>query len=511
MKTVYITILIGCLFAACNQYEDSCLVEDDHYLNNTDENLVGDNSFVSIEEATETANSFMNSLSRKLGTTRSVQNTSFKINSLKDGERPAMYVFNYSSGGFVIVGASRNYYPVLAYSDEDSFDLSANIPGVEEWLKKTKASVISSDNYNDSIKNRMHYLWKKIDSTNNIPLEKPRRIMTRSGNPSEAEIACYLRCEELMNQAISLGGYEGWYFAPLSYAQQSFADAGFSDIYQNLCYSAEFNHSPLNASVVGWTIATIREQVGPLLSTKWGQGNPYNNLCDGHNAGCGSIALAQVLKYYQYPNSFSLNGYTFDWSNIPNYPDANSDQAALVRLVYNYIGTSNMFGAIYTTPGGMEDGISDLGYSVSTGDEDYQRVEQEIMSGHRPVIMLGNDDNLSMLPNPLSYIGNSHYWVCDGGGRRIENKLLFFTEWQPYGSGTFVSGWGSLESPNDYGGVTYLCLHMNWGWNGSCNGWFAFDETNSGNAYSYDNTSLNNSGNGDFEHSRMNFYISRPH
>ena len=89
MKIVYITILVGCLFTACNRYEDSYLIEDAHYLNNTDENIVDDNSFVSIEDATEAANSFMNSLSGKQCTTRSVQNASFKINSLKDGERPA--------------------------------------------------------------------------------------------------------------------------------------------------------------------------------------------------------------------------------------------------------------------------------------------------------------------------------------------------------------------------------------------------------------------------------------
>lgn len=119
-------------------------------------------------------------------------------------------------------------------------------------------------------------------------------------------------------------------------------------------------------------------------------------------------------------------------------------------------------------------------------------------------------NNLSMLPSPLSYVGNSHYWVCDGGDRRTENKLLLFTEWQPYGNGTFVQGWNSIDQPYDFGGVTYLYFHMNWGWNGNCNGWFFFNSTDSGNAYGYDDSSLDNSGKGDFEHSRTNFYISIP-
>lgn len=47
-------------------------------------------------------------------------------------------------------------------------------------------------------------------------------------------------------------------------------------------------------------------QVGPLMTTRWEQETPYNNLCptysSGHSAtGCVATALAQILKYHQYP------------------------------------------------------------------------------------------------------------------------------------------------------------------------------------------------------------------
>jgi hypothetical protein len=62
--------------------------------------------------------------------------------------------------------------------------------------------------------------------------------------------------------------------------------------------------------------ASIREAnnlpqyVAPLLKTKWGQGKPYNNQCvftiNGNTissyAGCVAIAMAQIMKFYEYPN-----------------------------------------------------------------------------------------------------------------------------------------------------------------------------------------------------------------
>jgi hypothetical protein len=512
MKILTKAMLAMCLFTACNQYDES-YITDDILSEKKEFNEDDSNPFVSLEKAKETANTFFSTLPNKKGLTRSSTNTA-TVNTLNAEDSPAMYVFNYPEGGFVIVGASKNYLPILAYSDEGEFDLSSDIPEVKEWIDDTKNAVASSEELADSVKIKMRNSWENIDGAHKSSSVVREKATTRSGgDPSPAEIACYMRCEELMSQANSSGypiGNDGWYFAPLSYARQAFEEAGFSAIYQNLCYSAEYNHSPINGSVIGWRICTIRRQVGPLLSTKWGQDSPYNKKCDGHVTGCGPIALAQVMNYYKYPKSLSLNGYDFDWSKIDIFPQYDSDNATLIRLVYDRTDTSVFFGIVYTTPGGMEDGIRSFGYNVSTSDdEDYQRVSQEIFGGKRPVIMLGNDDNFSVLPGSLSYIGNSHYWVCDGANERTENKLQLFTEWQPYGNGTFVPGWYSIDRPYEFGGSSYLYLHMNWGWYGYCNGWFIFNETNSGNAYSYDNQYMDNSGNGDFEHSRMNFYISR--
>lgn len=51
------------------------------------------------------------------------------------------------------------------------------------------------------------------------------------------------------------------------------------------------------------TIHIHAQDVAPMIQTEWGQGNPYNSLCpldsagNRTNAGCGPIAMAQVLNH----------------------------------------------------------------------------------------------------------------------------------------------------------------------------------------------------------------------
>ncbi len=78
------------------------------------------------------------------------------------------------------------------------------------------------------------------------------------------------------------------------------------------------------------------EEVGPLLTTQWYQRSPYNMYCPSYTmTGCVATAMAQVMKYWNYPafgrgsHSYSDNsGYgiqtadfantRYDWPNMPN-------------------------------------------------------------------------------------------------------------------------------------------------------------------------------------------------
>ena len=52
-----------------------------------------------------------------------------------------MYIINYRDGGFAIVSATKNCYPVLAYSDEGSFTLSKDMGGALcGWITQKRQS-----------------------------------------------------------------------------------------------------------------------------------------------------------------------------------------------------------------------------------------------------------------------------------------------------------------------------------------------------------------------------------
>lgn len=262
--------------------------------------------------------------------------------------------------------------------------------------------------------------------------------------------------------------------------------------YNDLCFSADFNNSPLDCSVIGWKLGSIREQVGPLLKTAWHQESPFNDLCNGHPAGCAPVAMAQLMYYYQYPQTLSLNGYTFSWSTIPLKQSPGSDQAKLLKLVGMALGTNYGLVGSWTRPSTFCDGVRSLLYTVTQKDYTPSETSVYLLDHKKPIIMLANGTNLSWIPGhgDLEYIGESHYWVCDGVQQSSPNELQYFTEWQPNGNGTFVRGWNTIENPGVLRGAVYDYFSMNWG-NGRPSGWFTDTD------------------NIEFEHSWVNFFIEK--
>lgn len=208
-----------------------------------------------------------------------------------------------------------------------------------------------------------------------------------------------------------------------------------------------------------------RTFVRPLIKTHWDQSAPYNNMCPGGSVtGCAATALAQVMKYWEWPktgtgsHTYSHSSYgnltanfgntTYDWDNMIDMPTTSSSTAqqnAVATLMYhcgvaldmNYSPSSSgavpnlAFSALHTY---FDYNQSDLLYGYSgdyTADFWVSYLKSEMDSG-RPVLYSGWDVNDA-----------GHSFVCDG----YDN--------------------------NNY-------LHFNWGWSGSCDGYYAFGALNPG-------------------------------
>ena len=226
--------------------------------------------------------------------------------------------------------------------------------------------------------------------------------------------------------------------------------------------------------------------VSPLLSTTWDQGAPYNNLCPGTGnnkayVGCVATAMAQLMKYYNWPttgtgsHSYSCNNgtynygtlsanfgaTTYDWNNMLNDYSNNSgtatQQNAVATLMYHCGVAIDM---IYSPLGSSAWTIgtaSPYYPSAESALKEYFNYSQSLQGWLKSLFtdaqwisMLKNDlDNA----HPLIYAGNDqngeggHCFVCDG-----------------------------YDNTNNF--------HFNWGWSGWCDGYFALTSLtpNSGGA-----------------------------
>lgn len=98
----------------------------------------------------------------------------------------------------------------------------------------------------------------------------------------------------------------------------------------------------------GATPFEARAEIEPLVTTRWDQGAPYNDLCPDVNGGravtgCVATAFAQVMNYHRWPErgqgsySYTVGGNTysidfseieFDWdSMLDTYDDQSSEQS----------------------------------------------------------------------------------------------------------------------------------------------------------------------------------------
>lgn len=113
--------------------------------------------------------------------------------------------------------------------------------------------------------------------------------------------------------------------------------------------------SMIVATLLSGNVAVTAQEVAPLLTTKYSQTAPYNNSCpDNSAAGCGPVAIAQILTKYKQPahgyesvsyqsgaNKYAINvdfeNYIFDWDNIKDdYQGEYTDRQAkaVADLVY---------------------------------------------------------------------------------------------------------------------------------------------------------------------------------
>lgn len=214
--------------------------------------------------------------------------------------------------------------------------------------------------------------------------------------------------------------------------------------------------------------------VDPLLGNiEYDQGEPYNDLCPILNGGravtgCVATAMAQVMRYWRYPQvgtgtakytsssgekTYNFADHPFDWNNmletytisrlgVTNYNATEASAVATLMLAcgasvnmnYDFAGSGSYISEAYLA---MRD---HFGYSP---DIKYYESDDPNWEDWTETLQAQFDRGLPILYGGTGTSGG-HAFVLDGYQIAISETT----------------------------GNPYTLFHVNWGWNGTYNGWF---------------------------------------
>lgn len=210
------------------------------------------------------------------------------------------------------------------------------------------------------------------------------------------------------------------------------------------------------AASVGHTAGGVA--VAPLVTTRWNQDKPYNLLCIPswsdeklYVTGCVATAVAQVMKYHNFPPRG--NGVTEDlWSN----PSIDLSQS-----IYDWDSMKDDYTDDWTEKEGMAVArlMRDLGLALRMqyGTDASSAFSTEIAPALFRHFNYSKEARLLMRE---SY--DSQQWIDIIRDNLCNNRPIVYGGSGNQGGHSFVCD-GIDE--NDY-------LHINWGWGGSCDGYF---------------------------------------
>jgi len=235
----------------------------------------------------------------------------------------------------------------------------------------------------------------------------------------------------------------------------------------NYAAKAKLNKSDVKAEwkqILEGSVSKGIKGAGPLLQTTWDQSPYYNQLCPtGTPTGCVATAMSQIMRYHNWPATgngwhkyvhatygslfANFQGTDYDWANMPTSLSSGNtiaEKIAVAELCYHAGVSVNMNYATNGSGAYSPDVLYALTsyfkydpttiniytFNVAQQTDWINRVKAEIDAG-RPVYYSGS-----------SQADGGHAWVCDG-----------------------------------YDGSTDK-LHINWGWGGYYNGYFAANAMN---------------------------------
>ena len=267
---------------------------------------------------------------------------------------------------------------------------------------------------------------------------------------------------------------------------------GFDLYIEGLTERLSFRSGPIQHH--WYEYVTVGDSVNHSVGLKWGQNGIYGKYCPNLTSGCVPTAIAQILAYHEYPSSFIVSvdmGSDFangdivplNWEGIKSHIISHTDSlpcnahhnniGALLREIGYIAGTtyntnpntsSTFTSAVPGTFGHFGFNTSEVVSITSTNIPSLL----ECIRVYGPVYMDGERIDENTL--------RGHAWVADG-----YKDYAYYRDKYSYDVLGFEPGLVERILIRES-----HVLHINWGWNGYCNGYFNFNNYDVDNAVIYD-------------------------
>ena len=359
-----------------------------------------------------------------MGTELSAQAVGAQTYMDDDGEE-AVHVVSMDGGGFVVTSTDDEMEPILAYSGTGTFNVDPGSP---------LAALLDAD-----------VRARKAD-------------ITQGGNGGG------LRLMSSSVAAVSATGEE--------------ADDSKSKWDRLLGRTRRTRNIRLMASSGLSTVSTVC--VAPLIQSKWDQesiGLVFKDKCynyytpNGYPCGCVATAMAQVMRYYQYPTSdispqtvkckvdgvsqsLKMKGGCYDWSNMPRDPSSGAtatQREAIGKLTYDCgvavgmdYASRGSSASMSKVPKALKDCFKYHSASVTSWSK--SRATSEL-NEYRPVLLGINTKGSSV----------GHAVVADGYGYSSDNTCYFHLNMGWAGS---YDLWYNMPYVRDYDEVHSLVCNI---------------------------------------------------
>ncbi len=234
----------------------------------------------------------------------------------------------------------------------------------------------------------------------------------------------------------------------------------------DMATAAQPNAAPTQAIAAGNKV-----RIAPLLRCNWAQGLPFNQQCATYTssgttnycpAGCVAIAMAQILYYYKSSTQCQP---------IPAYTSSSLSQymPALPATTFDYSIMNDWYDKEENTSASAQETARLVRYCAQSVKMDFGQSSSSATSQRNAFV---------------------YYFGFDKDARQLARTDYSATEWEDMVYNELAQGRPVfISARKTSGGHAFVCdgytdglYHINWGWRGHQNGYFALNALNDDNA-----------------------------